>query len=59
MIRIKKKALIILFYSTPGRTLLQTEAKLRLAALSRCRRRSLAECGDRLRNKAQKAQSLA
>jgi MerR family redox-sensitive transcriptional activator SoxR len=35
------------------------EAKLRLAALSRCRCRSLAECGDRLQNKAQKAQGPA
>jgi DNA-binding transcriptional MerR regulator len=30
------------------------EAKLRLAALSRCKCRSLAECADRLRNKAEK-----
>jgi DNA-binding transcriptional MerR regulator len=35
------------------------EAKRRLAALSRCQCRNLAECSDRLRNKAENAQNLA
>lgn len=35
------------------------EAKRRLVTLARCRCRNLAECGDRLRNKAENVQNLA
>ena len=35
------------------------EAKRRLATLARCRCRNLAECGDRLRKKAENVQNLA